>query len=318
MNEELFFEDFYKALAESVASEGYRVEKVDIPKTNTVAHGVSIIPEDGTYEFTPVLYPSNFYDAWMQGVEMSDLIEDAKQQIQHTSESLKTGIELITPEAAKDHLRTAIVSYEPNKEWLKSVPYERVEDLAVYAKWHFGNNSSATVTNGLMNRLSMTKEEVLAAAKENTEGLAKFCTLDEALKDSLRNQGISEEEIDETFKFFPETPLYVLTTEDGFDGAALLANQKVLKDIRNQLEEDFYILPSSIHEILVLPSSFVGGSIGDLQDMVKSVNETEVRLEDQLSDEVYNFDEKGLHLATAGLVLAESENMEPITHHRSR
>ena len=67
-----------------------------------------------------------------------------------------------------------------------------------------------------------------------------------------------------------------------------MLDREALQNASNTLGGDLYILPSSIHEVLVLPSSILKPE--ELEVLVQSVNRTEVRPEDVLSDHVYHFD----------------------------
>ena len=78
-------------------------------------------------------------------------------------------------------------------------------------------------------------------------------------------------------------------------GAGVLGNAKVMDSIREQIG-DFYIIPSSIHEIIAVPMS-MGTEPSDLVEMVHQVNASEVTEKDQLSDSVFAYDAEGLHQA---------------------
>jgi len=92
-----------------------------------------------------------------------------------------------------------------------------------------------------------------------------------------------------------DTGLYVLTNYKLYNGAAMIVHD----EIGNLLQMDYYILPSTVHELLVYPDNGVI-SITQLQEMVKSVNATDVLPKDRLSDKVlfYNQQERRLELAT--------------------
>lgn len=81
--------------------------------------------------------------------------------------------------------------------------------------------------------------------------------------------------------------MYVISNPFGLLGSGVFGDTDFLKKVHGQLG-DFYILPSSIHEVIVVSTSV--GSLTDLQAMVKEINETEVKPEDRLSDDVYKFD----------------------------
>ena len=95
----------------------------------------------------------------------------------------------------------------------------------------------------------------------------------------------------------PQRKMIIVGTKHhgGQFGAGVLACKKVLEDIREKVG-DYYIIPSSIHEIIVLPKA-LGERVDGLVEMVKLVNRTEVEPQDVLADEVYYFDENGLQVA---------------------
>ena len=70
---------------------------------------------------------------------------------------------------------------EANKEWLKDLPYERIEDLAIYAKMYVAPDASIRITSSLLSEIHMTKEEVLKEAKKNTAKNMVFKSLEEIL-----------------------------------------------------------------------------------------------------------------------------------------
>ena len=91
--------------------------------------------------------------------------------------------------------------------------------------------------------------------------------------------------------------LFVLSNEGGWYGAAAVLDDKIMKSVVERVGEEFYVLPSSVHELLVVPLN-MGMDVGQLKEMVTSINASEVALEEQLSDNVYRYStEKGLQVA---------------------
>lgn len=80
-------------------------------------------------------------------------------------------------------------------------------------------------------------------------------------------------------------PMFCMTNERKMNGASLILHEDIRKQIGEFMKGDFYILPSSIHEILILPDNGIF-SVSELNAMVKEVNATQVSLEEQLSDKV--------------------------------
>ncbi|MFQ9514653.1 MAG: DUF5688 family protein [Eubacterium sp.] len=86
-----------------------------------------------------------------------------------------------------------------------------------------------------------------------------------------------------------EPYMYVLSNRERFLGASTILMPSVLNKLSEILNSDFYMLPSSVHEWIILPT---WGSISesDLHDMVLSVNSKCVLPAEQLSDSVYRYD----------------------------
>ena len=143
--------------------------------------------------------------------------------------------------------------------------------------------ASAQLRNEEMSRLNMTVEELYPIAKENTKRLFPpvLTRLDELL----------EEKYDENIGCLGDNNLYILTNNQGINGASYIIYEDIINNFATEHDTDFFILPSSIHEILLLP---VEDSMDkeELVEMVKEVNNYVVSELDYLSDNVYFYDRK--------------------------
>ena len=83
-------------------------------------------------------------------------------------------------------------------------------------------------------------------------------------------------------------PMYVLSNKEKTMGAACILYDSILTLIGERLQDDFYILPSSIHECIVVPMN-ITTTKKELQEMVREINATQVIPEEVLSDEVYTY-----------------------------
>ena len=91
-----------------------------------------------------------------------------------------------------------------------------------------------------------------------------------------------------------EDGMNILTNKEMLFGATEILNRNFMKELLdNTGEETIYCIPSSIHEWILLKESFVTG-IKELQEMIKTVNETAVDEEERLSDHLYKYTEYGL------------------------
>ena len=91
-------------------------------------------------------------------------------------------------------------------------------------------------------------------------------------------------------------PMYILSNHIGINGAACLLYQDILMKISEQFQSDYFIFPSSIHEVILVPVSDISNH-RKYAAMVKDINETQVAKEEVLSDNVYYYSQKtGLKL----------------------
>ena len=112
---------------------------------------------------------------------------------------------------------------------------------------------------------------------------ARFCSMFEVLSELMSDSFPQDE-------FCPaDNMMFVLTNESKLNGAAMLLCPETMDKIAEQVGSSYYILPSSIHETLVVPFSD-GMNVDDLKNMVHEVNSTQLSADEILSDSVYIYD----------------------------
>ena len=117
----------------------------------------------------------------------------------------------------------------------------------------------------------------------------KFRSIQEILIEMLNQKGIETDDIqNEMTKMQDEIPMYVLSNEQNYFGASVLYYPGALKEISKRFQSDLIILPSSIHEVIVLP---VNGKeqFDEMNEMIKEINKDQVADEEVLSDHLYYY-----------------------------
>lgn len=183
------------------------------------------------------------------------------------------------------HIIMQMISRKGNEELLSKCPHIPWLDLAyIFETVEVKDDEvikSTILTNELMQSYDLTLKDLCMAATDNIIemfGAYYFKRLDEVLEEMM---GV---------KMSESHPLYLLTNEAKMYGAYLLGQMHVMRQVRESLNEDFYIIPSSIHELLVLPKSYA--ETQDLFMMVKQVNNSIVESNDILSYSIYEYDSK--------------------------
>jgi hypothetical protein len=138
---------------------------------------------------------------------------------------------------------------------------------------------------------NVSVEELYKTAMENTPKLQEYEIRD--MNDIIRNvmteggfEGfcdMEEEELSES------TPMYVLTNKSGIDGAACILYTDLLKDFASHIEKSFYVIPSSVHEVILVPTDD-NTEADEIRRMIKDINDTQVKTEEVLSYSLYYFD----------------------------
>ena len=146
-------------------------------------------------------------------------------------------------------------------------------------------NATALIYNSNIKNWNIKEDELYRTAVSNTPKLlpVKIYEMSELIKYVDTAEG----------RYSLDDPwcsnLYVLTNKSRINGAAGIMYEGVLKKLADKLESDMYILPSSIHEVIILPKSTMFNK-EELMAMVRDVNTEGVSKDEVLSYTVYEYD----------------------------
>ena len=193
-------------------------------------------------------------------------------------------------ESVKKNLFIRICNVAENRDVLETVPHKTVEDLAITYHILVSNSrdgmASAMITNDILNSFGISQEQLHKDALANSERILPVRI------DSMMN--IMSDLIDmdmESIGVQNDPSMIVITNRDGLNGASALFYEGTMEEVSQMLHGDYFVLPSSIHELIAIPVS-MGQSYRDLERMVREVNAMTVAPQDQLSDRVYRYDSK--------------------------
>ena len=316
----LGYQEFLTRMKDSVmVSFGteYRVDINHVLKNNAIElDGLIILKENE--RITPNIYLNSYYERYVEGEELSKLVEEIIGIYMDTMEDGEKEALCLKYEfeEMKNCIIYRLVNYNKNSKLLQEVPHIRFLDLAITFHCLVKNNNEGIgtirITNEHMMNWETNIEELKTFARANTPEIfpAVMKSMNDVIleilkkemkpmpyyqdadtEDNISNQlDVSAEELMDSIKAGMEhqncKEMYVLSNEKGINGASCLLYPDIIKELAEELETDFYILPSSIHEIiLVMDNENINKYI--LKDMVLDVNRTQVPEEDILSDSVY-------------------------------
>lgn len=280
------------------------VEVNQVVKNNDcVLDGLLIKTEESN--IAPTIYLNPYYKQIQDGAELDDVLTQIADVYQSHYIGHDMDMSAITDyEKIKERIVCKLINMENNQLFLQDKPYSQMEDLAVVYQilMNKTENGTATVTitENLMDGYGITLDELHNKAIQNMEILQPHCfkgmneVMAEIFAESIawENQISMEEAKEMALQMMFDIPdtLYVLTNETKVNGANAILSDDIRQAIAKQVG-DFYVLPSSIHECLIVPKSN-GMKRDDLEQMVQEVNQTQVAPEERLSDHVYEYDAK--------------------------
>ena len=304
------YSDFTNAIAkraEKTAGKGGRVYINQVIKNNdTKLDGLVIMEKD--HSMAPTIYLNDYYPKYKKGMSLDRIMEEILSGYYMSRDSFEMNLDFFKNyDQMKHRIAYKLISFEKNTELLKDIPYKKYLDLAVvyYAilSDNGGRIATALIHNSHMDAWDIDNDTLDAQACFNTPRLlsATIKPIEKVLEDLSRKNKrklFDMAEYDDHDEIIPDFPddtdtcksMYVLTNSVGMNGAACLLYKKPLAYFGQKIKRNFYVLPSSVHEVILVP---VSDSIHkeDLSDMVKEINLTGVSTDEVLSDHVYEYDQ---------------------------
>ena len=291
MRYEKFEEEVIKRVQEIVGSSG-SVRVNDVRKNNNILLRGMIVLRDGQ-NVSPTIYLNSFYEMLKEGMDLEVVVRKILELYVGSLSRSKVDMEFFKDfEQVKNQIVYRLINREKNKELLADIPHVDFLDLAIcfyYSFWHPEIGEGAIlIHNSHLEMWNVEAGILMPLANLNTPRLmpARFCTIDEALSGVL-----DEEQSAELQKLQQESGkyLYVLSNIKCCNGAAVILYPGMLETVARRLRSSFYLLPSSIHETLLLCDDGKSNS-EDLHMMIADINGSQIREEEVLSDYAYHYD----------------------------
>lgn len=238
---------------------------------------------------------SKFYDQLENGKDYGDVLEKMIDVIENGLENkpdIDTGT-LTDYSQMKDKLAMEVVSSKTNAEMLEKIPHENIEDMAVVYRFILQSNddgrASILVTNQMLDTMNITHEQLRQDALENAPKI-KPLVISGMTEVMMELVGVEQAEMMGIVPVDPkDEQMFVATVPDKIHGAGVLAYKDFLEQAAERAGGDFFVIPSSIHELLIVPDNGQM-DLASLESMVRDVNATQVAPEDKLTDSVYHYD----------------------------
>ena len=216
-------------------------------------------------------------------------------------------------EVMKNKLVMEVVSAETNAELLATVPHKDIEDMAVVYRFDVkdivGEGATVIVTNKMLDNYGITPEQLHADAVKNAPEIRPIVI--QGMAEVLAKQmGVEDMEM-LGLNIPPEQEqIFVASVPDNVHGAGILAYEDFMDKASERVgNQSFFILPSSIHELLIVPDNGMM-DLHSLEQMVREVNATTVDPSEKLTDNVYHYDAKDKIFELGGKFVERQEAKE--------
>lgn len=253
---------------------------------------------------SPTMNLNQFYREYQQHGSIGIVVRRMAELITVQPPEVDVSNILLNYEEAKKKLFFRINAVKGNEEVLATCPHTKIDDLAItyHVEIDYRNDQdlgSMLVTDTVLGYYEITKEQLHQDAMENSPRIhwamfgemnSSLFNIDMAAKEA-EYQGHDDIDYGQVGELDMVIPMYVITNEQNIFGAAVLFYPGMMDMIANELKDSFYVLPSSVHEQLIIPAAYVDDS-SYLDDMVEEVNYSAVDPHERLTDHAYHYDAK--------------------------
>ncbi len=294
------FEEFLSKTENSLRAfwgTGTQIEIKDIRKNNGVLLKGLVITQEKE-SISPTIYLDGFYQDYLKGKAFGRIVEEIIHLYKENKVKVPINMDFFLDyKAVRGRIFQKVIHYEKNRELLDNIPHKRFMDLAVVVYYAYMNDflgrGSIQITVSHLDKWGISEEKLFEDASKNTREKLGVEIL--GMKDMLTELFFDNQcdadaaQVKEAVSYVErDVSMHVMTVKGRYFGAACICDTEMLKCFSERCNRNFYILPSSIHELILIPDTGFENP-ENLRRMVREVNAEHVEEEEQLSDNVYYF-----------------------------
>lgn len=293
-NLHITIEQFAEAAARQMGEllgDGYTVEPKAVTKNNGVGK-TGVMVHGGQSNVAPVIYLDGLYQGYLDGMTLEEACRRLVRS--YREDTLQGNVDVSGLRqfgSVKGRLCCRLLNAAKNREMLGQVPHRLFLDLALVAYVPFEapqmGEGTVTVNRQLLEAWGIGEDTLFGCAMENTLKLGQdIVSMEEVLREII---GLEDPE--RAAWMLPDaagSQFYVVSNDKRSFGAVVMLDEGLLRRFSDKIgSRDYYIIPSSVHELLFLPKGLADAE--ELRRMVREVNGKEVAPEEVLSDNVYYY-----------------------------
>lgn len=283
MDYKKFTETIVALLQEKMGAE-YEVRTTEVTKNNDIRL-VGVIMMRESDRMSPTIYLEEPYRQYRAGTDMQGIVEGIVELYNEQMKDIDLDIDSFRDfQYVRDRIFYKLINYEKNTKLLEDVPYFRWCDLAVVFYYGVEENvlgrASILIHNNHLAMWEQTADTLYRTAQFNMKkSMPELLIPMSELVEEMT--GIKLERSD-------DIKMYVLTNRVKLNGASAMLYSDKIRELADSLHSDLLILPSSVHEVLLLPDDSEE-QYDFYRQMVEEVNTTQVEPEEILSFNLYRY-----------------------------
>lgn len=287
------FEDFLKEVTEKLGDrlgESYTFIRQDIDGLNgTKRHSLLVMDKRQDTNIYPCIRMDDYFREYaLSGCNIGKIVDEIAVACQKNYMENTDMPDFASWHSIRHNILGKLVNTEKNRCLLENVPHRKYLDLSFvyYAGIHIGSEGRAAVIQiqkEHMEHWGVNEDELYKEAMKNMDREADFNSMENIISKLMgeKSSFIMDGQM--------EIPMFILSNKQRINGAAQICNIRVMKEIAGYFAGDFWVLPSSIHEVILIPCRWSGPRGKEFAEIVRSVNDTQVLPQEVLSYHVYRY-----------------------------
>ncbi len=244
-----------------------------------------------SFNIAPTIYLNPYYHWYLDGVSMDSILDAILSTYNEVRPTEDFDISFCSDfSKAKDHIVMQLISYDKNQKKLADIPYIKYLDFAIifqiYTEVSFPEFGTITITDELVKKWDVNLETLIRAVLKNTPAIMPCSVLNMAEYIKSKCPEYAKLLTDMAAE---DIPIYILTNQRKINGATSLLYPGMLSSLSKKLGGNLLLIPSSIHEFLVMPLNSGVETCG-LNEFIREVNATQLTDEEVLGERYYIYD----------------------------
>jgi len=282
-----------------VLGDGYEVKLQEVRKNNGILlQGLIVMSKEKN--ISPTIYLKPFWEAYNGGVPLAEIVCRMLQIYREDTPKDSIDMSFFKDfDKVKDRICYRLINAAQNRKLLEKIPYVPFLDLAICFYYAYEGeilgNGTILIYNSHVDMWKTSTAELMRCAVRNTPRLfeGECNSMEFVVRELLREREnqcgkILLDEAEQQ-SFLADMPMQIVSNRQRVNGAAVILYPGFLEKLGDKFESDFYILPSSVHEVILLLDDGHENP-RRLKSMIAEVNSTQVEPEEVLSDSLYYFD----------------------------